>query len=252
MATLSCQPQADASVRQPPEGNTTARPRVQTSADEAAAGRFRLPEEQVPLSSVFVVSVAASLLFAASMLLAPGDRILLAQVPSSVIAVAIVVVALQSAVIIGLLLSRSRRRRMELSFRDSEEAMALAASSANIGLWRWDIASDRVRATPHCRMILRLADNEPTTLRTFLNVVHPDDRTRLRQAIDRAVETREDSTSSTASSGRAERRAGSPPAGAPSMARTAVPCRSPASSSISPIARKRRRTRTGIAAMPRI
>ncbi|MGH6690239.1 MAG: sensor histidine kinase, partial [Gammaproteobacteria bacterium] len=162
-----------------------------TSADEAATSCFRLPEEQVPLSSVLVVSAVASSLFVASIMLVPSQGLILAQLPSSAVALAIVVMAVQMAVIVGLLLARWRRRRMELSFRESEEAMALAASSANIGLWRWDIASDKVRATPHCRIILRLTGNEPCNLRTFLTVVHPDDRARFREAVDKAIESRQ-------------------------------------------------------------
>jgi PAS domain-containing protein len=162
-----------------------------TSADEAATSCFRLPEEQVPLSSVWVVSAAASLLFAASIMLVPSEAVILAQLPGPAVVLAIAVIGAQMAVILGLLLNRSRRRRMELSFRESEEAMALAASSANIGLWRWDMATDKVRATPHCRIILRLTGNEPCNLRTFLNVVHADDRARLREAVDKAIESRQ-------------------------------------------------------------
>jgi PAS domain S-box-containing protein len=145
----------------------------------------------VPLSSVLVVSAVASLLFITAILLASGERLNLTELPTRAAVLATAVIGVQLAVIAGLLFSRSRRRRMELSFRESEEAMALAASSANMGLWRWDIASDKVRATPHCRVILHLSGNEPCNLRTFLNVVHPDDRTRLREAVDRAIASRD-------------------------------------------------------------
>ena len=108
--------------------------------------------------------------------------------PSLFIAIAVGIIVLQTAFIAGLALSRSRRRRTELSFRENEEAMALAASSANIGLWSWDIGYDKVRATPHCKVILGLTGKEPCNLRTFLNCVHPDDRTMLREAIEKGIE----------------------------------------------------------------
>lgn len=153
-------------------------------------------------SSVLVVGAIASLVVAASlMLLAAGHRAL-AQLPDItqlfpgvsaplVLAIAVVVIVAQMAMIAGLALGRSRRLRTELSFRENEEAMALAASSANIGLWSWDIAYDRVRATPHCKVILGLTGNEPCNLRTFLNCVHPDDRTMLREAIEKGIEARQ-------------------------------------------------------------
>jgi PAS domain S-box-containing protein len=162
-----------------------------SGADEAVTSCFRLAEEQVPLSSVLVVSAVASLLFVASILFVPGEGMILAQFASPTAALAIATIAVQMAVIVGLLVNHSRRKRMDASFRESEEAMALAASSANIGLWRWDLARDKVRATPHCRMILRLTGDEPFNWLTFLNVVHPDDRTRLREAVDKAIESRQ-------------------------------------------------------------
>jgi PAS domain S-box-containing protein len=154
-------------------------------------------------SSVLAVGATALLIVVASLLLIATAARLIPLVsepaglgswfgnPSVVIAIAAGVIALQAAVIAGLALNRSRRRRHELSFRENEEAMALAASSANIGLWSWDIAYDKVRATPHCKVILGLTGNEPCNLRTFLNCVHPDDRTTLREAIEKGIESRQ-------------------------------------------------------------
>jgi PAS domain S-box-containing protein len=148
---------------------------------------------------VLVVVAAASLLVVASLIFAAAG--LLAQLtevtrlftafdnPQLLIAVAVALIVVQMAVIAVLALNRSRRRLTELSFRENEDAMALAASSANIGLWSWDIAHDKVRATPHCKVILGLTGKEPCNLRTFLNCVHPDDRSMLREAIEKGIGT---------------------------------------------------------------
>ena len=131
-------------------------------------------------------------------MLAAAGHLALAQLPdvsrflseigrNPVLVTGLLVIGAQMAVIGGLLFARSRGRRTEVLFRENEEAMALAASSANIGLWSWDIAYDKVRATPHCSVILGLTGTEPCNLRTFLNCVHPDDRSMLREAIETAI-----------------------------------------------------------------
>jgi PAS domain S-box-containing protein len=160
-------------------------------------------EREWQRSSVGVVGATACLIVIASLILVAVGYRVFAQLPevtrvfaeigdpSLVTAVAAAIIGVQMAVIAGLVLGRSRRRRTELSFRENEEAMALAASSANIGLWSWDIAHDKVRATPHCKVILGLSGNEPCNLRTFLNCIHPDDRAMLREAIEKGIESRQ-------------------------------------------------------------
>ena len=205
MATRLSRPRADVYVRQGVQRNATARPGVVAHAEaEAGLVRVRDPFEQdAHRSSVLVVASTASLVVVASLILVAAGRLALAQLseltgllPSIgdsalVIAIASGIILLQLAIIFGLALSHSYRHRTELSFRENEEAMALAASSANIGLWSWDIVHDTVRATPHCKVILGLAENEPCNLRRFLNCVHPDDRSMLREAIEQGIESRE-------------------------------------------------------------
>jgi PAS domain-containing protein len=173
---------------------------------DASGNVVELPgasDDESRRSSVLVVGATASLVVVVSLMLLATGNLALAQLsglaglfdglgnPSLFIAIAAGIIVLQMAFIAGLALSRSRRRRTELSFKENEEAMALAASSANIGLWSWDIGYDKVRATPHCKVILGLTGKEPCNLRTFLNCVHPDDRTMLREAIEKGIESRQ-------------------------------------------------------------
>src|SRR5271165_5490751 len=60
---------------------------------------------------------------------------------------------LQSLFIVRLIVQRSRMKRAEGSLRDSEERMSLAAESANLGMWVWDIARDDIWATKKCRSL---------------------------------------------------------------------------------------------------
>jgi signal transduction histidine kinase len=79
--------------------------------------------------------------------------------------------------IITLLLVQVRKRRKaETALRESEERMAFAASSANVGFWRLDVATDALWATEHCRAMFGIAPDTPLTWEGFGNVVHPEDR----------------------------------------------------------------------------
>jgi two-component system sensor kinase FixL len=79
---------------------------------------------------------------------------------------------------------------VELShqLRESEERMSLAAESANLGLWVWDIARDEVWGTPRFRSMLGFLEHEHITFAAFRERVHPDDRAFVEQNVRSAVE----------------------------------------------------------------
>jgi C4-dicarboxylate-specific signal transduction histidine kinase len=90
---------------------------------------------------------------------------------------AVAVVLFAQTLLIGYVLFQSRRRRLaELSLKESEERMALTAASANIGLWRFDRASNALWATEHCRALFGLGNDIPLVRDTLLAAVHPEDR----------------------------------------------------------------------------
>jgi PAS domain S-box-containing protein len=81
----------------------------------------------------------------------------------------------QAILISALLWQGGRRRRAECAARDSEERVNLATSSANLGLWHWDSASNRLWASEICRRILGLGSRAELALDTFLGLVHRED-----------------------------------------------------------------------------
>jgi PAS domain S-box-containing protein len=103
------------------------------------------------------------------------------------VAAALGLILLQSLLITALFVQMRRRRRAENLVTVSEERMSLAAVSANIGLWHWDVGSDHVWVTEHCQEILGLRPRE--TLDGFLLPVHPDDRPVVRRVIEAAIST---------------------------------------------------------------
>jgi PAS domain S-box-containing protein len=90
--------------------------------------------------------------------------------------------------LVGLLLSEVfRRQRVEAELSDSKTQMEFAAASADIGLWRYDLRTNRLWSSAHCRDMLGLADDEPLTARTLADRTHPDDRPRTRASIRAAT-----------------------------------------------------------------
>lgn len=103
-----------------------------------------------------------------------------------IVAACILVVA-QSALIAALLLQQRRRRRAEASLLESEERMDLAAVSARIGLWHWDIAANRIWATDTCREMIGLTPEVSPTLERFLGAVQAEDREATLRSFRRAA-----------------------------------------------------------------
>ena len=79
------------------------------------------------------------------------------------------------------------RRRQEVSLRESEERLALAADSAEAGLWTLDYDTGVFWVTDKARAIFGWAPEDVVTLERLRSSVHPDDRDRVREAIERSV-----------------------------------------------------------------
>ncbi len=78
------------------------------------------------------------------------------------------------------------------SLRGSEERLRLAVDAAQMGLWEWDMVSDRVTWDAKKHRVFGLAYGTfAGTKDAFFELVHPDDRSMLATAITRAVEDAE-------------------------------------------------------------
>ena len=94
--------------------------------------------------------------------------------------VAIVTFLLQAGLIAALLVERRLRRRTATALEESEGRMTLAARAAELSMWIWDAAGDRVWNTGSSR-------GQASGLRQALEAVHPADREGVEQAVRRAV-----------------------------------------------------------------
>ncbi len=82
----------------------------------------------------------------------------------------------------GVLRDITERKKAERALRDSEERYALAMAGTAEGLWDWDIASDRLYASPRMVELLGFSD-PPTRPAPWVERIHPDDRSRYRASL---------------------------------------------------------------------
>jgi PAS domain S-box-containing protein len=101
----------------------------------------------------------------------------------------LVVVALQSALIAGLLVNRATRRRAERALAESTERMSLAADAAKLGMWVWDVSGNDAWMTEQGRALFGFKPDARIDYAALLDRVHPEDRAAREAAIKRALET---------------------------------------------------------------
>ena len=94
----------------------------------------------------------------------------------------------EAILIVGLLLNRLRLRRAHARLRTSEEGMSLAAIAAKLRFWVWDVPQDEVRASESDWSSGNWYAAQPVHFDYFMDVVHPDDRASLREAVRGALE----------------------------------------------------------------
>src|SRR5216110_2852781 len=78
--------------------------------------------------------------------------------------------------------------RAEEALRESEARINLAANAANLGLWLWNIRDDELWATAKWRRLFGFAESEPLKFGRLLQVVHPEDRERMKQRVQHMLE----------------------------------------------------------------
>ncbi len=78
------------------------------------------------------------------------------------------------------------RDRMVETLREREERISLATESANLALWTVDFARGESWMNEKGRALYHLAPDEPLSREFFLSRVHPEDRLKIDDAIERA------------------------------------------------------------------
>jgi PAS domain S-box-containing protein len=83
----------------------------------------------------------------------------------------------------------SERKLAEESLRVSRERLDLVVQSIGLGLWYCDLPLDRLVWNDRCKEHFWVPADAEVTINTFFERLHPDDRERTRQAIERSIQT---------------------------------------------------------------
>lgn len=83
------------------------------------------------------------------------------------------------------------RRRSERTAHRNEEHLAMAMTAAQMGTWEWDINENTAIWSDETKRIFGLSPTDREgSAEEFLDLIHPDDRARVEQSINRAVSER--------------------------------------------------------------
>jgi PAS domain S-box-containing protein len=78
--------------------------------------------------------------------------------------------------------NRLRTQHQEILFK-----LQLATDASEMGLWFWDLVTDKLEFTQQCKLLFGLAPDAAMSYPIFLNILHPEDRDRVNQAVERAL-----------------------------------------------------------------
>jgi len=80
------------------------------------------------------------------------------------------------------------RRRAERAARQNEEHLAMAMKAAQMGTWEWNITDNTAKWSDETKLMFGRSPKDPEeTPEDFFAAVHPEDRSFIEQAINRAV-----------------------------------------------------------------
>jgi PAS domain S-box-containing protein len=77
----------------------------------------------------------------------------------------------------------------EADLYETRERMELAVNAAELGMWMWDVARDEIWITDKGRTLFGFGASEKLDLERFKNVLHPEDREQVLEAIENTLRT---------------------------------------------------------------
>jgi PAS domain S-box-containing protein len=89
---------------------------------------------------------------------------------------------------IGAFLDMTESRRVEAALKDSEERLRLANQATGLGLFDRDLVNNTLGWSERCKAIFGLPSDVQITFDGFLERLHPEDRPRVQEVIDRALD----------------------------------------------------------------
>ena len=86
----------------------------------------------------------------------------------------------------------ARAARLTRELEVSEKRFNLAADSANLGMWEWDLEKDEIWVSPTRRAQLGFSASARITFEDLISRWHADDRDKVRQAVNEAIHNGKD------------------------------------------------------------
>jgi PAS domain S-box-containing protein len=86
----------------------------------------------------------------------------------------------------------ARAARLTRELEISEKRFNLAADSANLGMWEWDLEKDEIWVTPTRRAQLGFPVSGKITFEDLISRWHADDRDKVREIVNDAIQTGKD------------------------------------------------------------
>jgi PAS domain S-box-containing protein len=87
----------------------------------------------------------------------------------------------------GMSIDITDRKRAEEALRENEQRLKLALETAKLGSWQLDFKTGDLSCSDQCKANLGLSPEAVFSHQQFLEAIHPDDRTHVQEAAERAI-----------------------------------------------------------------
>lgn len=78
------------------------------------------------------------------------------------------------------------RKQSEIALRENEDRLRIAIASAQLGTWDWNLVTGALKWDTGCKAMFGLPPDAESSVETFFEGLHPDDRDRLQEIIQEA------------------------------------------------------------------
>jgi PAS domain S-box-containing protein len=90
----------------------------------------------------------------------------------------------------GIAIDITERKKTQTALAESQDRLRLALNAAGMSTWDWDITSDKIEWSENLEPQLAMSRGAfPGHYAAFLDLLHPDDRSRVAESVSRTIET---------------------------------------------------------------
>lgn len=93
----------------------------------------------------------------------------------------------QPAWLMGLVADITDRKRTEEALRENEDRLRMAITSAQLGIWDWNLVTDELKWDVACKAMFGLPPEAESNIQVFFEALHPEDRDRLQEVVQVAL-----------------------------------------------------------------